>query len=58
MINSLEDGERIKMKFRKLSHWCLTWINKLQDMKTFPTGAYDKRDVKINRLMQKFFNRR
>ena len=25
------------------------WINKLQDLKTFPTGAFDKKDERINR---------
>ena len=45
------------MKFRKLSTWCFMWISKLQYMKTLPTGAYDKRDVRINKLMQKFFEK-
>ena len=34
----------------------LYWINKLQDLKTFPTGAYDKKDEKINRIIHRIYN--
>jgi len=34
----------------------LYWINKLQDLKTFPTGAYDKRDDKINKIIHRIYN--
>ena len=46
------------MKFRELRPWCFMWISKLQYMKTFPIGAYDKRDVRINRLIHRLYQRK
>jgi len=34
----------------------LYWINKLQDLKTFPIGAFDKRDEKINKIIHRIYN--
>jgi hypothetical protein len=34
----------------------LYWINKLQDLKTFPTGAFDKKDEKINKIIHRIYN--
>ena len=46
------------MKFRKIKPCILDRINKLQCMKTLPTGAIDKRDVRINRLIHKLYQRK
>jgi hypothetical protein len=34
----------------------LYWINKLQYAKTFPTGAANSRDVKINKIINRIYN--
>ena len=45
------------MKFRKIKSSILDRINKLQCMKTLPIGAIGKRDVRINRLINKSYQR-
>ena len=46
------------MKFRKIKPCILDRINKLQCMKTLPIGAIGKRDVRINRLIHKLYQRK
>jgi|TARA_R110002012_G_scaffold24613_1_gene82081 hypothetical protein len=46
------------MKFRKIKSSILNRINKLQYMKTFPIGAIGKRDVRINKLIHKLYQRK
>ena len=46
------------MKFRKIKSSILDRINKLQYMKTFPVGAIDKKDVRINKLIHKLYQRK
>lgn len=41
----------IKIRARQLY-----WINKLQDLKTFPIGAFDKKDEKINKIIHRIYN--
>jgi len=43
--------------FRKIRPNNLDKINRLQVMKTYPIGAMGKRDVRINRLINKLYNR-
>ena len=45
------------MKFRKIKAHILNRINKLQSMKTLPIGAIGKKDVRINRLIQRLYSR-
>ena len=45
------------MNTTKIGTRQLHWINKLQDLKTFPTGAYDKKDEKINRIIHRIILR-
>jgi len=42
----------------KLNKRQLRWINKLQDAKTFPTGSANKKDDKINKIINKIYNGR
>jgi hypothetical protein len=44
--------------FRKIRPNNLDKINKLQSMKTHPIGAIGKRDVRINKLINKLYNRK
>ena len=46
------------MKFRKIKPCIVDRINKLQCMKTFPIGAIGKRDVRINKLIHKLYQRK
>ena len=46
------------MKFRKIKSFVLDRINKLQCMKTLPIGAIGKRDVRINKLIHKLYQRK
>jgi hypothetical protein len=46
------------MKFRKIKAHILNRINKLQSMKILPIGAIGKRDVRINRLIHKLYQRK
>jgi hypothetical protein len=46
------------MKFRKIKPYILDRINKLQCMKTLPIGAIGKKDVRINRLINKLYQRK
>ena len=46
------------MKFRKIKSSILDRINKLQCMKNLPIGAIGKRDVRINRLIHKLYQRK
>ncbi len=46
------------MKFRKIKSYILNRINKLQSMKTLPIGAIGKRDVRINKLIHKLYQRK
>ena len=48
----------VQMKFRKIKPRILARINKLQSMKTLPIGAIGKRDVRINRLIHKLYQRK
>jgi len=44
------------MNIIKLSKRQLHWINKLQDAKTFPIGSANKKDDKINKIINKIYN--
>ena len=44
--------------FRKIKQNNLDKINKLQSMKTHPVGVIGKRDVRINKLINKLYNRK
>jgi hypothetical protein len=44
--------------FRKIRQNNLDKINKLQLMKTHPVGVIGKRDVRINKLISKLYNRK
>ena len=44
--------------FRKIKQNNLDKINKLQSMKVNPVGAIGKRDVRINKLINKLYNRK
>ena len=46
------------MSFRKIKTHILNRINKLQLMKTLPIGAINERDVRINRLIHKLYQRK
>ena len=46
------------MKFRKIKPYILDRIDKLQCMKNLPIGAIGKRDVRINRLIHKLYQRK
>jgi len=46
------------MKFRKIKPYILDRIDKLQCMKNLLIGAIGKRDVRINRLIHKLFQRK
>ena len=46
------------MRFRKIKTHVLNRINKLQLMKTLPIGAIGKKDVKINKLIHKLYQRK
>jgi len=46
------------MNIIKLNKRQLRWINKLQDAKTFPTGSANKKDDKINKIINKIYNGR
>ena len=46
------------MKFRKIKSFVLDRINKLQCMKTLPIGGIGKRDVRINKLIHKLYQRK
>ena len=50
--------ERKKTGFRKIKPYILDRIDKLQCMKNLPIGAIGKRDVRINRLIHKLFQRK
>ena len=49
--------KRILM-FRKIRPNNLDKINRLQSMKTYPIGARGKKDVRINKLIHKLYNRK
>jgi hypothetical protein len=44
--------------FRKIRPNILDKINRLQSMKNFKLGAIGKRDVRINKLINKLYNRK
>ena len=44
--------------FRKIKPSNLDKINKLQSMKKHPVGVIGKRDVRINKLINKLYNRK
>ena len=44
--------------FRKIKPNNLDKINRLQLMKTHPVGVIGKRDVRINKLIHKLYNRK
>ena len=44
--------------FRKIRPNILDKINRLQSMKKHPIGAIGKRDVRINKLINKLYNRK
>ncbi len=44
--------------FRKIRPNNLDKINRLQSMKVHPVGAIGKRDVRINKLISKLYNRK
>ena len=44
--------------FRKIRPNNLDKINKLQSMKIHPVGVIGKRDVRINKLISKLYNRK
>ena len=44
--------------FKKIRPNNLDKINRLQSMKKFPIGAIGKRDVRINKLINKLYNRK
>ena len=44
--------------FRKIRPNNLDKINRLQSMKVHPVGAIGKRDVRINKLINKLYNRK
>jgi len=44
--------------FRKIKQNNLDKINKLQSMKVHPVGVIGKRDVRINKLISKLYNRK
>jgi hypothetical protein len=44
--------------FRKIRPNNLDKINRLQLMKTHPVGVIGKRDVRINKLINKLYNRK
>ena len=46
------------MKFRKIKTHVLNRINKLQSMKVLPIGAMGERDVRINKLINKLYQRK
>ena len=46
------------MNIIKLNKRQLRWINKLQDAKTFPTGSANKKDDRINKIINKIYNGR
>ena len=46
------------MSFRKIKTHILNSINKLQLMKTLPIGAINERDVRINRLIHKLYQKK
>ena len=46
------------MKFREIKPHILARICKLQYMKTLPIGAIGKRDVRINRLIHKLYQKK
>ena len=48
----------VQMKFRKIKPHILDRICKLQSMKTLPIGAIGKRDVRINRLIHKLYQKK
>ncbi len=44
--------------FRKIKPNNLDKINKLQSMKIHPVGVMSKKDVRINKLINKLYNRK
>ena len=44
--------------FRKIRPNNLDKINRLQSMKIYPIGAKGKRDVRINKLIHRLYNRK
>ena len=50
--------QRKTLMFRKIRPNNLDKINRLQSMKTHPIGAIGKRDVRINKLINKLYNRK
>ena len=44
--------------FREIKASILDKINRLQSMKKHPIGAIGKRDVRINKLINKLYNRK
>ena len=44
--------------FRKIRPNNLDKINRLQSMKKLPIGAMGKKDVRINKLINKLYNRK
>jgi hypothetical protein len=44
--------------FRKIRPNNLDKINRLQSMKKLPIGAMGKRDLRINKLINKLYNRK
>ena len=44
--------------FRRIKPNNLDKINRLQSMKTYPIGARGKKDVRINKLIHKLYNRK
>jgi len=44
--------------FREIKASILDKINRLQSMKKLPIGAIGKRDVRINKLINKLYNRK
>ena len=44
--------------FRKIRPNNLDKINRLQSMKVHPVGAIGKRDVRINKLINRLYNRK
>jgi hypothetical protein len=44
--------------FRKIKPNNLDKINRLQSMKKLPIGAMGKRDLRINKLINKLYNRK
>ena len=58
MTRSLNDIYERRWMFRKIRSNNLDKINRLQSMKKLPIGGIGERDSRINKLINKLYNRK